>query len=206
MTPKPIPPLPESSSEPSSLLVREILPFVLMFGTLMVALVFGDWVLHKLKLIWIGRWLGIPGTLLIVGSLAYSLRKRKLVSAGNPRALLAWHEALAWTGSLMVLIHAGVHFEAVLPWLATIAMVVNIASGLVGKFLLDRARRHLAEARAAHQMRGMTREELEQALFLDAVTTSLMARWRSVHFPIAAAFAVLALGHIVAVLMFWSWS
>lgn len=203
MTPTPTSPPP---APPTSLFAREVLPFVLMFGTLVIAVLFGDWVLHKLKLVWIGRWLGIPGTLLILVSLVYSLRKRKLMTAGHPRTLLAWHEALAWIGSLMVLIHAGVHFEAVLPWLATIAMVVNIASGLVGKFLLDNARRHLAEARAAHQLRGMARDELEQALFLDAVTTSMMARWRSVHFPIAAAFAVLALGHIVAVLMFWSWS
>lgn len=197
---------PSVPASPRSLFQREILPFALMFGALLLAALFGDYLLHTLKLVWIGRWLGIPGTLLIVASLAYSLRKRKLVKAGNPRTLLAWHEALAWTGSLMVLLHAGVHFESVLPWLATAAMAVNIASGLVGKFLLDRARRHLAEAREAYQLRGMRHEDLERALFLDAVTTSLMSRWRAVHFPIALAFAVLALGHIVAVLLFWSWS
>jgi hypothetical protein len=38
-----------------------------------------------------------------------------------------------WLGSLMVLIHAGIHFNAILPWLATIAMGVNVISGMVGK-------------------------------------------------------------------------
>ena len=42
-----------------------------------------------------------------------------------------------------VLIHAGIHFNAILPWLATVAMGVNVISGMVGKLLLDRSRRHV---------------------------------------------------------------
>ncbi len=194
------------TSAPPSLWLREVLPFVLMLGALLLAVLAGDALLHRFHLAWIGRWLGIPGVLLIVVSLGYSLRKRKQVQMGDPRTWLAWHEALAWIGALMVLVHAGVHFEAALPWLATIAMVVNVASGLVGRFLLNRARRHLSEARAHYAERGLARDEQERALFFDAVTTSLMARWRAVHFPIALAFAVLALGHIVSVFMFWGWA
>ena len=37
-------------------------------------------------------------TLLIIGSISYSLRKRKLIQRGNPARLLRWHEAPAWTG------------------------------------------------------------------------------------------------------------
>ena len=37
----------------------------------------------------------------------------------------------------MVLIHAGIHFNAILPWLATVAMGVNVISGMVGKLLLE---------------------------------------------------------------------
>jgi hypothetical protein len=43
----------------------------------------------------------------------------------------------------MVLIHAGIHFNALLPWLATVAMAVNVVSGMVGKLLLERSRRHV---------------------------------------------------------------
>ncbi len=200
-------PMPPPASPPApSLWWRTVLPFMFMLGVLLLAVFAGDAVLHRFELDWIGRWLGIPGVLLIVLSLVYSLRKRKLIRSGDPRRLLAWHEGLAWIGALMVMVHAGVHFEAVLPWLATIAMVVNIVSGLVGKFLLDRARRHLAEARAHYAGQGLDADAQARALFLDAVTTSLMARWRAVHFPIAFAFAVLALGHVVSVLLFWSWS
>jgi len=32
--------------------------------------------------VWIGRWIGIPGVVLILGSFGYSLVKRKLMRAG----------------------------------------------------------------------------------------------------------------------------
>ena len=77
---------------------------------------------------------------MILGSLTYSLRKRKLIRSGQPVKLLRLHEYLAWAGSLFVLVHAGIHFNSILAWLATLAMIINVASGLTGKFLLGRAR------------------------------------------------------------------
>jgi hypothetical protein len=70
-----------------------------------------------LNLVWVGRYLGIPGTILIIGSLVYSLRKRKYITTGSAKSLLHLHEIGAWLGSLMVLLHAGIHFNAILPWL-----------------------------------------------------------------------------------------
>ena len=43
-------------------------------------------------------------------------------------------------------------------------------------------------------------------MFWDAITFDAMAKWRKVHIPIFVAFAVLALGHILSVLLFWGWS
>lgn len=105
----------------------------------------------------------------------------------------------------MILIHAGIHFNAILPWLATIAMGVNVISGMVGKLLLNRSRRHLQSQREHLQSRGMSQAEVEQALFWDAVTFDAMAKWRKVHIPIFIAFTVLALGHIISVFLFWGW-
>jgi hypothetical protein len=51
----------------------------------------------------------------------------------------------------------------------------------------------------------MTREAVEQSLFWDSVTLGAMSSWRAVHIPIFIAFTVLALGHIVSILLFWSW-
>jgi hypothetical protein len=189
-----------------SLWHRHVLPFTLLVGLLAAATLAGDYLLHRLNLVWIGRYLGIPGTILIIGSMIYSLRKRKMITTGSPKTLLNLHEFTAWLGSLMVLIHSGIHFNAILPWLATVAMGVNVISGMVGKLLLNRSRQHVQGQREHFQLRGLSRTEVEQAVFWDAVTFDTMAKWRKVHIPIFIVFAVLALGHIISIFLFWSWS
>jgi hypothetical protein len=189
----------------ASLWREHVLPFTVMLGLLAAATLAGDYVLHRFNLVWVGRYMGIPGTLLIVGSLYYSLRKRKFVTSGNPKTLLSMHEFSAWLGSLMVLIHAGIHFNAILPWLATVAMGVNVISGMVGKMLLHRSRQHIQGQREQFQLRGLSKTEVEQAVFWDAVALGAMAQWRKVHIPIFVLFAVLSLGHIVSIFLFWGW-
>jgi hypothetical protein len=189
----------------TSLWRQHVLPFTLLLGLLAAATLLGDYVLHRMNLVWIGRYLGIPGTLLIIASLIYSLRKRKFITAGNPKSLLRFHEFSAWLGSLMILIHAGVHFNAILPWLATAAMGVNVVSGLVGKLLLDRSRLHVQGQREHFQLRGLSRPEVEQAVFWDAVSLDAMTKWRKVHIPIFIAFTALSLGHIISIFLFWGW-
>lgn len=189
----------------SSLWREHVLPFTLLLGLLAAATLAGDYLLHRLNLVWVGRYLGIPGTLLIIGSLYYSARKRKWVTTGNPKSLLTMHEFGTWVGSLMVLIHAGIHFNAILPWLATVAMGVNVISGMVGKMLLNQSRQHVQGERERFQLRGLSKTEVEQAVFWDSVALGAMAQWRKVHIPIFIVFAVLALGHIVSIFLFWGW-
>lgn len=188
-----------------SLIRKEVFPFVLMFGSLIVATLISDALLHQLDLVWIGRWLGIPGTLLILASFLYSLRKRKKIAFGKPKTLLRLHETLTWLGVLMILVHAGIHVYAILPWLALAAMLINVFSGMTGKILLDRSKRFLAAKRETYRDKGLTEEQVEKRLFWDATTYDLMKKWRSVHLPITLAFVVLGLGHIVSILLFWQW-
>ena len=189
----------------NSLWRRHVLPFTLLLGLLAAATIAGDYLLHRLNLVWVGRYLGIPGTLLIIGSLVYSLRKRKYITAGSPKTLLTLHEVGTWLGSLMVLIHAGILFNAILPWLATVAMGVNVISGMVGKLLLGRSREHVLGQREHYQLRGLSKVEVERAVFWDAVTLDAMNKWRKVHIPIFIVFAVLSLGHIISIFLFWGW-
>ena len=184
---------------------REVVPFYLALLALAGTTLLCDAALHWLNAVWVGRWLGIPGTLLILGSLGYSLRKRKLIRSGQPARLLRLHEYMAWAGSLLVLVHAGIHFNAILGWLAVWAMLINVASGLTGKFLLDRSRRRLEEARQKMRQQGLSPEQLAERTYWDSLTFDAVKQWRSVHFPITLAFAVLALAHFVAECLFWSW-
>ncbi|MEJ2465946.1 MAG: hypothetical protein P8045_09580 [Candidatus Thiodiazotropha sp.] len=188
-----------------SIINKQVLPFVGLLAGLLLGALLVDWVLHQLDLVWIGRWLGIPGSLLILSSFLYSLRKRKKITFGKPKQLLALHETLTWIGALMILVHAGIHVFAILPWLALIAMLVNVASGLTGKYLLDRSRRDLAEKQTYYRSQGMSDEAIERQLFWDATTVDVMKQWRVVHLPITLAFGVLALAHILSIFFFWQW-
>ncbi len=71
-----------------SLVRKEVIPFAMMFGGLILATVITDTLLHQFDLVWIGRWLGIPGTILILLSFFYSMRKRKMISCGNQLTFL----------------------------------------------------------------------------------------------------------------------
>jgi hypothetical protein len=188
-----------------SLFTREVVPFFLWLALLGLAALAIDALLHWLNAVWIGRYLGIPGVLLIIGSFGYSLRKRKLITTGKPATLLRLHERMAWTGSLLILVHAGIHFNAILAWLAVLAMLVNIASGLTGKVLLQRARIRLEDTTKQMRAQGLSGADLDDRLYWDSLTFDAVKQWRVIHYPITLAFAVLALGHIVSIFLFWGW-
>ena len=189
----------------AKLVSREVFPFVLSFAALALAALLLDALLHLFDVVWVGRWLGIPGTLLIIASFGYSLRKRGLIRVGQPARLLLLHQRMAWLGSLLVLVHAGIHFNAILGWLAVWAMLIDVGSGMTGKFLLQRSRRRLEQARQRMLEQGLTAEELEERLYRDSLTFDVMKQWRAVHLPITLVFAVLATAHIVSVFLFWGW-
>lgn len=189
----------------TSLLSREVMPFALMLLALIGAALAADAGLHLAGLVWIGRYLGIPGVLLILASSAYSLRKHKVISSGKPVTLLRLHERLAWAGSLLILVHAGIHFNAVLAWLAIAAMLINVASGLTGKYLMGPSRKRLVANRAQLLEAGLSDGALEDETYWDSLTYDLVKSWRVVHLPITLAFCVLALAHIASTVLFWGW-
>jgi hypothetical protein len=188
------------------LMRHEVIPFVLYMVVLIAATGLIDAALHLLGIVWVGRYLGIPGTLLIIGSFGYSMRKRKLIQSGTPAGLLRWHEGLAWLGSLLILVHAGIHFSSILGWLAVGAMLINVGSGLTGKFLLGRSRSRLEAARLRMRESGLSASEMAERTYWDSLTFDAVKKWRLVHFPITLAFGVLAIAHIVAVFLFWVWA
>jgi hypothetical protein len=189
----------------ASILTHDVFPFLGALAALAVAALAMDAVLHVADLVWIGRYLGILGTLMILWSLRYSLRKRKWIKSGSPVRLMRQHEYLAWAGSLLILVHAGIHFNAVLAWLATLAMVINIISGLTGKFLLKRARIRIEATRQHLRELGTAAEDIEEFTHWDSLTYDAVKAWRTIHVPITLAFGVSALAHIIAIFLFWGW-
>jgi len=188
-----------------TLLTREVAPFFSALFALVLSTLLVDGLLHLVDAVWVGRYLGIPGVLLIVGSFGYSLRKRKLITKGNPASLLRMHERMAWAGCLLVLVHAGIHFNAILGWLAVWALLINVGSGLTGKFLLKRSKQRLEATSDEMRRQGLSGRSLDEHMYWDSLTFDVVKQWRAVHYPITLAFSVLAIAHILSVALFWSW-
>lgn len=189
----------------TTLLARQVAPSLLLYALLIGAALALDFLLHAVGWAWAGRYLGLAGTVLILGSFAYSLRKRKILQRGSPKTLLDLHETLSWAGALMILVHAGMHFNAILPWLATLLLLIVVASGFTGKTLLKEAREHLRAKEAGLKEAGVETAERGDRLHFDSLTVDVMTRWRSVHMPLTYLLAILSLFHIASVVFFGSW-
>jgi hypothetical protein len=185
-----------------SILLKYVLPFLQWYALMILITIGIDYLLHRFHLDWVGRYLGYFGTALILLSFVYSMRKRKIIVSGSPKKLLMMHEYLAWTGSVLLLVHAGIHFNAILPWLAILLLLINVASGLVGKFLLKRSLESLEVSREVLTEEGLEKDAIDKRLFFDSIMVSAMRQWRTIHLPIAFMFGFVSLIHIITVFLF----
>jgi hypothetical protein len=185
-----------------SILVKHALPFIQWYSLMILLTIAIDYFLHRFQLVLNGSYLGFAGTFTILLSFFYSLKKRKIIKSGSPKKLLMLHEYLSWAGSIMLLVHAGIHFNAILPWLAILMLLLTVASGLVGKFLLKKSSENLKQKRQLLVSEGMEKEAADKKLFMDAITVDLMKKWRIVHFPITLLLVIFSLIHIVTIIIF----
>ena len=188
-----------------SVVAKDILPFVFQLTLLFLLTLLFDYLLHQFQLVWVGKYLGIPGTLIVMSSFVYSLKKRNVIQGGSPKILLRIHQYMAWVGTMLILVHAGIHFNGILPWTALIMMVSVFISGLIGQYILKKARKTLKSRYIHLRAQGKTEEEVEKKIFLDAFAVQAMAKWKLIHKPITMIFAAFAGLHILTIFMFWSW-
>ncbi|MFC2046958.1 hypothetical protein ACFLTK_01605 [Chloroflexota bacterium] len=188
-----------------SILTREIAPYIFWYLVLIGISIGLDFALHEINIYQVGRYLGIVGSGLLIISFIYSLRKRKIISIESPIFFLNFHEYLGLLGVILIIVHAGVHFNAFLPWLALGLILIVTASGFTGKHLLKKARLSLKSKETKLLQQGLTNEEIGRKLYFDALTVNFMARWRSIHFMITSIFITLAAVHSITILLFWDW-
>ncbi len=187
-----------------SILFKYAFPFIQWYSLMIFVTILIDYFLHRFQLVLNGNYLGFAGTFTILLSFLYSLKKRKILKTGSPKKLLNLHEYLSWLGSLMLLVHAGIHFNAILPWLAILMLLITVASGLVGKFLLKKSNENLKQKRQLLVAGGMDKEEADKKLFMDSITVDLMKQWRVAHLPITLLLLIFSLIHIVTIILFSS--
>jgi hypothetical protein len=194
------------AGEHESTFLTEVLPFAAVLAAMIIATIAIDVALHEVNQDWLGRYLGIPGTVLIILSFLYSLRKRNIIRRGSIKHFLTLHEVCSWLGSLLILVHSGIHFHGLVAWLATLAIIVAVVSGLTGRCLLQRSQRKLYLRREFFLRQGKTEDETEKEILWEALAVDTMAKWRVAHLPVTWAVCALAGIHVVVVLMFWAWA
>lgn len=148
-----------------SVITRDILPFIYWFVLLIFSVASIDYLLHQMNLVWIGKYLGIPGILILAVSFIYSARKRRIIEVGSLKMLLSLHVYLTLIGTLLIVVHAGIHFNAVLPWSAFGLMLLVVISGLVGRYLLNDAKNTLRMKYAYLLNQGYSEEQVAKKAF-----------------------------------------
>jgi hypothetical protein len=188
-----------------SVLVQRTLPLTISYLLLIIAAISLDYLLHVAHLVWVGRYLGISGAFFLALSSGYSARKKKVFKNGGLKIFLKLHCNAGWIGTLMIIVHSGIHFNAILPWTATFLMMVVTASGHVGQYLLKKVKEEVKINMKQLGINATLDEEMEQQHYWDSLTIKTLEQWRMVHKPMVALLLALTVTHIFSILFFWNW-
>ena len=112
------------------------------------------------------------------------------------------HLVLGVVGPLLILVHSGVHFHALVPVLALIMMALVVLSGIAGQALHHLAFKTLYDQRHELAYQGLSEERIEALLFDLTREEKVLRWWRCVHVPLTWTFFSLTLMHIVGAL-YW---
>lgn len=144
-------------------------------------------------------WVGL-GVILLV--FVYSFTKR---SAGQRRWPKGWfrvHMIAGIMGPVLILIHAGNHFHALVPVLALLAMGAVVLSGLIGQAVHYLILRTLQDRRRLLAQQGLSEDDLDARLHAMAAQEKAFRFWQYLHAPVTATFLILTFLHVGAALYF----
>jgi len=146
---------------------------------------------------------GIAGTLLIILSFLYSMRKRKkLITFGNAKNWLQGHEWLSIFGTFVIFVHTGTHFKAMVPVITLIFMCIAFVSGLIGRYVYNNAKAELKMKKKELQQSGLSNDEIEQRLWALTVASEALSKWRTIHMPIISFLGVMVIYHSISALYY----
>lgn len=144
-------------------------------------------------------WIGLAVIMLVF---VYSLKKRYGLKLGTPRMWLHVHIVAGILGPLLILVHSGAHFHALVPVLTMAAMAIVVLSGIVGQAIHVLALRTLSQQRRRFIEEGLARDVIDERLDELASQEELFRWWRAIHAPLTITFVVLVALHVVGALYF----
>lgn len=144
-------------------------------------------------------WVGLAMIALVFG---YPVCKR--VNAGRrwPRKWFQVHMVAGTSGPLLILVHSGAHFHALVPILAMLAMAFVVLSGIVGQALHYLAVRTLNQHRRELLHQGLSESDIEAHVQSMAGQEKTFRFWQCMHAPVTITFLAFVLLHIVGALYF----
>ena len=150
----------------------------------------------------IGHVVGWAGLAVILTVFIYSIKKRFGRKAGWPKAWFMVHQVAGIIGPLLVLIHAGSHFHALVPLLTLIFMGIVAVSGAIGVAVHRKALSLLNSTRKELVSLGLSQADIEDRLY-DLVSGEETFRvWQIIHVPMVMLFLALVLLHVFGALYF----
>lgn len=147
----------------------------------------------------VAGWIGFAVILTVFG---YSVKKRWGRKAGWPRGWFRVHQAAGIAGPVLILIHSGPHFHALVPILALLAMWVVVVSGLIGVAVHRKSLGLLNSRRNELLRQGLSQEDAEDRLYDLASAEETFRIWQIIHTPMVMIFLVLMIAHIAGAMYF----
>ncbi len=144
-------------------------------------------------------WLGLAVTLLVF---VYPIRKRYSPARRWPRGWFRVHMVAGILGPLLIFLHSGAHYHALVPVLAMVSMVIVVLSGSVGQAVHAVALRTLNDQRHRFQQEGLSDSDIEIRLHRMASQEEAFRIWQAIHAPMTLMFLALTVLHVAGALFF----
>ncbi|MCD1261041.1 hypothetical protein B5M42_019745 [Paenibacillus athensensis] len=159
-------------------------------------------------------YMGIAGTVIVIISLGYVLRKRYLKKLSRMKTWLDLHVLTGSFGSFLIFVHSEFHFRALLPSLTLIAMQLVVISGVIGRYLISHLSKRISQEKAlaakapkAHPNEvaaagARSARDEEDDLMVMVFSVSVMKHWKLVHVQLTAALTILIVLHVISELYY----
>jgi hypothetical protein len=144
-------------------------------------------------------WIGLAVTLLVF---VYPLKKHYGRKAGWPKGWFRVHQVAGVAGPVLILIHSGPHFHALVPLLALLAMGIVVMSGVIGLTVHRKAVRLLNDKHGELLGQGLSHGDVEDRLYDLASSEETFRIWQIIHAPMTVMFLALVAAHVVGALYF----
>jgi len=149
-----------------------------------------------------GHIVGWVGFAVILTVFVYSVKKRFARKSGWPKSWFLVHQVAGVVGPLLIVVHAGPHFHALVPTLTLLAMGIVAVSGIIGVVVHRKVISQLNTKRKELLTKGFSHKDVEEKLFDLASDEETFRIWQIIHVPMVMIFLVLVITHVFGALYF----